>query len=287
MLYPDSRRRIADVNRLATLFHEKGYQQTSKEIRGLAKILREKQVPTDFLKRLDSLFYLFQKEFTTALPVGQDYRNRIFREIKETVLKAIRRMGVAPYGQSLLVIYPLLRRLAHARKITGEIGETLREKKISDKNVIFHLYCYSYLLIVEGMYPELARMLYFLRIITKNSIPRAQELETMTTWDILNKIKPTPVFLKTWREKKHIRNAIGHAKAYYNSVSDEIHFVDTRILRDKKTKIKIVKTTYDKILSMNEFAEKALELEDSVMAFSYTFLLLRIYDFIVSKNPYQ
>ena len=62
MLYPDSQKRIADVNRLATLFHEKGYPQTSKEIRGLAKILREKEVPTDFLKRLDSLFYLFQKE---------------------------------------------------------------------------------------------------------------------------------------------------------------------------------------------------------------------------------
>jgi len=40
-------------------------------------------------------------------------------------------------------------------------------------------------------------------------------------------------------------------------------------------------------LSMNEFVEKALELEDSVMAFYYTFVLLKIYDFIASKNPYQ
>ena len=137
MLYPDSDRRIADINKIADLFNEKGYQRTSKEILDFAEILREKQIPLDFLKRLDSLFNLFQNEFAESLSIGQDYRKRCFGEIKETVLKAIRRMGVVTYSQALLVIFPLLRKLNHARRITGEIGEALKGKMISDKNVIF------------------------------------------------------------------------------------------------------------------------------------------------------
>ena len=287
MLYPDSARRIADVNKIADLFSEKGYQRTSEEILSFAEILREKQIPSDFLKRLDSLFNLFQKEFAARLPIGQDYRKECFGEIKETVLKAIRRIGVVAYSQALLVILPLLKRLNHTRRITGEIGEALAKKRISDKNVIFHLYCYTYLIVVEGMFGELARMLYFLGTLSKNNIPSAQDLETMTVWDVLKEVKPTPVFLKDWEEKKHIRNAIGHAQAYLDPVKNEIRLLDTKIVKNKKTKSKTVKITYDRTLSMNEFMEKALELESSVMAFFYTFVLLKIYDFIASQNPYQ
>ncbi|MDH5783158.1 MAG: hypothetical protein OEZ35_05785 [Candidatus Bathyarchaeota archaeon] len=88
MLYPDSDRRISDVEKIANFFLEKGYRITSKEILDLAEILRGKRIPSDFLKRMDSLFNLFQNEFATSSPIGQDYRNRLFIEIKETVFKA-------------------------------------------------------------------------------------------------------------------------------------------------------------------------------------------------------
>ena len=81
------------------------------------------------------------------------------------------------------------------------------------------------------------------------------------------------------KEKKHIRNATEHARAYYDSTKNEIRFVDVM----EKT----AKTTYDKTISMRRFVEMALELEDSVAAFYYIIIMLRLHDLIRSKKIYQ
>ena len=101
----------------------------------------------------------------------------------------------------------------------------------------------------------------------------------MTVKTIKEKLGTTPVFLKKWDDKNHIRNAIGHARADYDSTKDEVQFIDIN-MRDG--------TRWDSgIIPLKEFLKMALELEDSIWAFLYTFILLKIYDFIVSKNPFQ
>lgn len=280
MLHPDSTRRIADIIKMANLFEEKRYHETANAILGFIQILKEKKVPSDFLEKLDSTFNLFQKEFAQSLPVGKDYRKRCFEEIKRTVFAAINRLH-PNFNKALLVLYPFLKRLNHGKKITGAIAEQLNNRRITDKNVIFYLRCYAYLIFVEGIFDELARVLYFLTVVSKKNIPSRETLEKMTIWKILKKLGTKPVFLEKWNEKKHIRNSIGHARVYYDGTHAPhiIHFVD---YDEKKGK-----STYNRYLTMNKFAEMALELEDSVDAFIYTMILLRIYDLIISKNPYQ
>jgi len=73
-------------------------------------------------------------------------------------------------------------------------------------------------------------------------------------------------------------NAIGHARATYNSANNQIRFIDA----DKHGVI----TWGSNDVPFSEFAEMALELEDSSIAFLNIFILLKIYDFIGSTNPY-
>ncbi len=80
-------------------------------------------------------------------------------------------------------------------------------------------------------------------------------------------------------EKKYIRNAIGHAQFYFDPIIKTIRFVN---IQEKTGKV-----TYDKTLSFSQFAELAMELEDSVIAFSYIILILRIYDLTLSKDAYK
>jgi len=177
------------------------------------------------------------------------------------------------YPQALMSIFPLFQRLNKGQRITREIAEELNRKGIRDKNVIFHLYCYTYLIIVEGIYDELARILYFLTVASPSCVPSLNDLEMMTVKTIKTKLGTTPVFLKKWDDKKHIRNAIGHARADYDSTKDEVQFKDR---------------SWDSgIIPLKEFIKMALELESSIEAFLYTFILLKIYDFVVSKNPFQ
>lgn len=278
MLYTDSKKRIFEIIKQANLFHKNGYPKTAKEIYAFTKILEGNKIPSDFLKRLELTFDIFHHEFVNSLLVGQKYRKDVFQEVANTTLSAIGRMGTA-YSQGLLKIYPLFRRLNEGKRITGQIGDELARNIIKDKNTVFHLYCYTYLVMVEGIFSELARILYFLTVISPNCVPVLKDLESMTVFDIRKKIGTTPVFLKKWDDKKHIRNAIGHARAYFDKVNDEVQFIDvhpkTRIIWDSGKK------------PLGEFIQMALELEDSIQAFLHIFILLKIFDFIVSKNPFQ
>jgi len=272
MLYPDVEKRAKEICRIAELFTEKGYGKTADKILEFAEILKEKEVPSDFLKKLDELFNLFQKEFEKLLPVGQDFRKRCYEEVKRLVFSAIGRMP-SDFAQAILNLYPSLKALNHGRRITGEIADELSRKQIKDDNVVFHLYCFAFLIQVEGIFDELARVLYFFKTVDKNRIPTSQELIEMNVWNVLREFRTPPVFLENWSEKKSIRNAIGHASVFYDSSKKEARFIDEP-------------AGYDRVLNVSQFMEIALQLEDSVAAFTYIMILLKLYDLILSKTPF-
>ena len=272
MLYSDSERRIAEIVKLSDLFKHNGYAKTATHILSFTNILKGDNIPSDFLKRLDSVFKVFHIEFEKKIPVGQKYRKDVFEEIADTTLKAIARLG-KDYPKALMTIFPLFQALNRGTKITSQIGNFINSNKCGDKNVEFYLYCYTYLIIVEGIFDELARILYFLNIASPSNFPSLNSLERMTVDTIRNQLGSSFVFLKKWDDKRHIRNAIGHATAFYDPVKNEVRFIDR---------------SWDSgIIPLREFLKMALELEDSIWAFFYDFLLLKIYDFIASKTSFQ
>lgn len=269
MLWSDSERRKTDIKKTAELFKERGYTTTANEILNFVSILEEKIIPLDFLDRLASVFGVYEKEFVEELSIGKNYRQRCLWEIVTTVLEALKRTP-SNFSQSLNVIHPLLTRLSHGREITETILDEINTVK--SIYIRLHVLCYCYLVIVEGIFDECARMLYFLKIVSDNNIPTLKDVENMSVWKVLRKFKGRPVFLEKWEEKKHVRNAIGHAQVYYNEIEQEVRFIDKK---------------WDKTFSTEEFIEKALELEYTVNAFLDIFLLLRIHVLIRSPKPFS
>jgi len=54
-----TQRRIAEIVKLSDLFRHNGYTKTAKDISSFANILEGNHIPSDFLKRLDSVFRVF------------------------------------------------------------------------------------------------------------------------------------------------------------------------------------------------------------------------------------
>jgi len=272
MLYSDSKRRIVEITKLSNLFKQNGYPNTAKNVYSFTKILKGNKIPSDFLKRLDLVFKIFHTEFEKNVPVGQRYRKDVFEEIADTTLTAITRLR-KDYPQALMSIFPLFQALNKGTKITSQIGDFTYSNSCQNKTIKFHLHCYTYLIIVEAIFDELARILYFLTVASPGNLPSLSDLKNMTVDDIRNALGSSFVFLNKWDDKRHIRNAIGHATASYDPIKDEVRFRDRSW--DSGT------------ISLQEFYKMALELEDTVWAFFYDFLLLKIHDFILSKNPFQ
>jgi len=275
MLHPDSDRRIREITDIAIhIFKEMEYPQTANGILDFLEILKHEEIPSDFLQKWRSLLAILQDEFTKESLYLQDYRRKYFKEISETTVNALDR--VFQDNEVFLPVLPAEKRLHNAMKVLGEISEGILHEEIKDKILVFHLFCYRYLIFVEGILDELARIFYLLATVPNSRIRNYGDLEKISIWKIRKQLDPTPVFLRKFVEMKHIRNAIGHARVYYDVVKDKIQFVDV----DKKNKV-----TYDKILDLAIFIEIEIELEGVLTAFYLILSLLNIYDLIVSSDP--
>jgi len=274
MLHPDSDKRIREITDIANLIFKEQYPQTSNEILGFTEILKREEIPSDFLQKWRSLFVILQEEFAKNSLHLKDYRRRCLKEISETVVNALERV---PQGsQAFLPILPFGKRLHNAMEVDGEITRALVHERIKDKKLVFHLFCYLYLIIMEGIVDELGRLFYFFATVPNDRIRNYGDLEKISIWKIREQLDPKPVFLRKLKEKKHIRNAIGHARAYYDDMEDKIQFIDV----DKNNEV-----TYDKTLNSAVFTHLTLGLGDVLIAFYLTWVLLNVYDLVVSNEP--
>jgi hypothetical protein len=272
MLYPDADKRKAEITKLAELFEQKGYKTTSTEIKSFKSILEGKEIPADFLKRVDHLLDTFGNEFSNAfLPIAT-YRKDVYSEIKQVIIAAIGRMK-AGFASAYMQVYPVTVRLSHGRQIVGDIADELAQcKNLSEKGRFYYL-CLSYVILVEGVFDEVARILYFLKTETPTNIPTTQQIMAKTVWNVYREITPTPLFLRNWVEKKNIRNSIGHATFSYDVTKKEAQFEDEI-------------AGYNGVKTLSEFVKMAGELESVVEAYTYITLLLKIYDFVASQNAF-
>jgi hypothetical protein len=266
MLYPDSDKRKAEITRLADLFDQKGYKKTSAELKSFNRILEGKTVPADFLKRLEHLLDTSENEFSLAFPPIATYRKNVYSEIKQVIIAAIDRMK-ADFGSSYMQVYPITVRLLHGRQIVGDVADELAQNKNLGEKGRFYYLCLAYVILVEGVFDEVARILYFLKNETPTNIPTTQQIMAKTVWDVYREITPTPTFLQNWVEKKHVRNSIGHATFSYDDSKKEARFEDEI-------------AGYNSVKTISEFVRMTGELESVVEAYTYVTLLLKVYDFV-------
>ncbi len=277
MSHSDFQMRKHELEKLSSLFKSKGYATTAKEIESFIELLKHPFELSDFLKKLEALLNMFETEFVSGFPIGQQFRKDNYEQTKKLIFEAINRLGV-DFSKSQSSILPLIERVGKAKMTYGFIADELHKQTIKNENVIFHLYCYSYLIFVEGIFDELSRILYFFDKVSPTNKPTTEDLERLSVQHIAEHCRMKMIVFQNWADKKHIRNSIGHALAQFDSSKKMVRFID----RDPQTG----KITYDSgVIPFQKFMEMALELEDSLSSFTYILVLLKIFDFVISSNP--
>jgi len=271
MLYPDAEKRRKELTDIANnIFKDLGYPKTARETLAFAKIFKMNQVPPDFFTKWHSLFEIVQEEFASKLPYLQDYRRKYFKEISDTVISGLSKLS----EENLLVIRPFGKGLRNAMKIVGDISDKIVREEIKDKTLVFHLFCYRYLIIVEGIIDELARLFYFFATAPNPEINEYSDLEKISIWKIRDQLNP--IFLHGFDKWKHIRNAIGHARVYFNYEDEKVRFTD----------IEKGKVTFDETLPVSVFIDMEFEVERVLTAFYLIWILLNIYNLIASRKTF-
>ncbi len=273
MLYPNSSERVKKINEVAQLFESKGYPKTANGVLSFENLLQEPTFPADLAHRFNHLLDTFHNEFSGSIKEGQVYREQVFIEIREIITRSVNKLTYVNFSAKSSELMPIVVSIKNGRNVIGDIASELGTVRKSSKRAAFHLCCYAYLVMVEGVFDDIARAINFFSRINEDKVTNISRLMNKRVGDILNEFSTVPTFLKDWEEKKHRRNAIAYATAYYNSDKDEVQFVD--MLSPKP---------YDKTISLNDFLLTELEFEDVVDSFSYIMVLLGLIELFVIKN---
>lgn len=278
MLWHDSEKRRQSLNDLSDAFREKGYVETSQKIIEFSKILDMQKIPQDFENRWISVVSQFEKEFAR----GNKFRAQCLNDVAKIIVTAIKNIG-KDFPTKLLEIYNLFRNMRIGKYTIEKIGNIINNLKGSKfMEERFYLLCFAYLITIEGIFDDCVRILFFLWMNSRGLSLKFQQVKEMKVKDISEQFVQNgflPIFLQNWEEKNHLRNSIGHARFEFDSNKNLMRFIDFNPWKN------IV--TYDHFLSFNQFAEIGLEIEDTVEAFFFFFLMIKMRDFILSPTPYK
>jgi hypothetical protein len=270
MLYPDSEKRIKIINEIADVLKSRGYLKTAKEAASFADMQRESEFPADLSSKFNGIINIFAEEFKDSLIEGKTYRAKVFEEIEEIVVGAVNRT-YPKFFSSYSEISPILTAILNGRNTIGDIADEIVTIAKSNKKIMFLLCCYGYLIMVEGVFDEISRVLYFFSKLTESHVPRAPSILNKDVGEIIKEFSVPPVFLENWEEKKHIRNAIAHATTYFDPAKEEVRFVDAP-------------SNYDKTKSLHDFLWIVLEFDDLAESFSIILCLLELLKLFAFKE---
>lgn len=257
------------------------YPKTVWELQSIAKDLEMGKMSNFDRRRIALLYDILEGEFVNSLSTGQQYRRDCFKEIKITALRAVERLA-NKFQDSNAVLLPIRQRMEEVdqnlipvsifyNSIVNQCStDTVRNEVL--KPIRFHLAAYMYLVDVEGIFDELARIFYFLATASKYFLPSKNGLDSLTAKQIACKLYPVPVFLRNLEIKLHLRNAIGHARAIYNVERDEIDFIDIDVYKGGPP--------FKKTYSLTQFEEFWMDFIDASAAFRFCVELLHLYDYI-------
>lgn len=270
MLYPDSDRRMEYARATIDILLDRGYTKTAIEAEVLASILYQSSLPPSLAKEFNKLVQTFGKEFKESLAQGKDYRERVFDQITEIIIGAVDRTYPA-FFSSYSQLLPVLSAIANGRRAIGDVADELNQFARSNKKILFFLCCYGYLLMVEGVFDEITRALYYFYRLTNKGAPDVSAISSMSVNEIIREFPITPVFLEKWEEKRHIRNAIAHASTSFNSKNNQVTFVDAP-------------SKFTKTISLNNFLLMVLEFDDIAESFAILLCFINLLELLTVKN---
>lgn len=258
-----------------------GFPKTAEALSKIVEELKQMEAPPDMEwrgERALSLASAFAEEFGEKSPVTRDFRRDCIQEVTATFLKCagiqmtlakenLEKMN-AVKENFIPRIYKVKDSLDPvfdcAKKMLEDVSKNTDDTKLT-MTVVFHMIAYMYLVMVEGVLDDLARLFYFFKVVSEkkqvHSISELKEktLKIITTTDV-NRLTPLPIFLHNWDARVHVRNAIAHGDAQYDPEKNTIHFIDWNQLAQREE--------YNEVVTMDDFLTGSMEFWDTLEAFT-------------------
>jgi hypothetical protein len=259
---------------------DQGYVGTAKGITELIDKILTDQIATaeELSKKVIKLFDVFAVEYKNSCPIGRTYRFKCFREAHLIVLRAYANLS-DPSPNSLPMEYLVF--LEKMNKTDDQIASMARllsqlinnqKRTQADSELMFSTACHIYLISLEGIFGELAKLVFgLLHIAEGTNVLSVEELNDDHVWKIYRKCETElgikPVFLERWKLKSEIRNAIAHAQAQYNPNTDRAHFY---------SKNSHTGEIFEESMTFRQFFAIWLEVADAEDALRYSLRLMEI-----------
>ena len=154
--------------------------------------------------------------------------------------------------------------------------ETLLEwSKQTSGEIRFYTVCFSLQLAMEGIYDEIVRFVYATEQVINGKQVNPDDLKYKRIDEIRPQIETTQkTIFDVWDEAHRIRNAIAHARFYFDQTDKKMRFVDVNP-RDHTD-------IFSKTLSLEETQELVNKMAVIDAAFRNLFALLEIYGTLIT-----
>jgi hypothetical protein len=229
----------AEIAEVATQIQR--YERCPKTVKGLLDISQEVKAETPDFEALNSnylsLYGILEKEFAEITLLEYEFRKKCFEEIRLIIQRVLQSQGpgyldtVGPITKPLAArmedieknLVPVTNFLWKLAEEPGDIAMHPQQKKV----LRFHLKAYLYVVLIEGVFDDLVRLLYYLERLSEKETEKLSDLETTETKILLRLMdyhRCRPSFLNDGEMWCYWRNAIAHANAHYDYETDMIHF---------------------------------------------------------------
>ena len=215
-------------------------------------------------------------KFENKFPNGAEFRKVCFWQINDLLKETFELTNFLSSKKPLVGddLTPIVENITRGKQIIDELARFISDSS-PDKIIAFHMACYCYVIVVEGIFDELARILYSFYRLKYGEVLTIKQLQGLGVSKIDGLIEPKLIIFRQWELKKHLRNAISHANVYYTLKSDKIGFVDRPIKNGQ--------IPFEITLSFKEFVGLLSELEDSIDALQWILLISRTAEFLLPR----
>jgi len=266
--------------RAAEALKTKGFPKAAVALLKIVDELKKSTKPPDTQWRTDSMLsfaFAFSEDFGDKSEATRDFRRDCMQDVTACFLSSVAVQSSSFTDENIKQIEAVTE---YFSKQIGKVARSLdpvvdlinemlvkgiRSSKLTEKDrtILFHLVAYVFLVLIEGVLDDLARLFYFHKTIAeKREILNVQQLKEKTIRIITAKLATLPIFLHNWDARVYMRNAIGHATAYYDAEKDSINFVSWNQLTQRED--------FNEVVPLSDFLIGFLETWDALEAFVFS-----------------
>jgi len=267
-------RRIEELERIAAFFKQENFKETARQIKRATKSLSTGKPPADVLREnFRKTYRSFQAKFVQK----DSFRKSIFSQIDDTLMSAISAQR-GRIKQKFKELAKLFVKMREASENIGVIASVFLRSKSLTKKEKYYGACVVYLMIVEGLFDKMIRVLYVLRHAANGIDVSLKDVYSKSPWELRRYLRRTlggsDILFGGW-ENRHLRNAIAHSNFKYDEKTKKMNFQDVNPTG---------RVTYNKSLSFDQFSKYYQKIDDVSYLVNRMVMLIRVRDLIISPD---